>query len=39
MKEFLLKLKNKEDLSFEDSKKSFEIIMDGKASENEIYVF
>tara|TARA_B100001013_G_scaffold225183_1_gene137880 strand:+ start:106 stop:1098 length:993 start_codon:yes stop_codon:yes gene_type:complete len=39
MKEFLLKLKNKEDLSFEDSKKSFEIIMDGKASENEIYSF
>ena len=39
MKEFLTKLKKKEDLSFEDSKKSFEIIMDGKASENEIYSF
>ena len=39
MKEFLTKLKKKEDLSFEDSKKSFEIIMDGKASEDEIYSF
>ena len=39
MKEFLLKLKKKEDLSFEESKKSFEIIMDGKASEDEIYSF
>jgi len=39
MKEFLLKLKKKVDLSFEDSKKSFEIIMDGKASEDEIYSF
>ena len=39
MKEFLTKLKKKENLSFEDSKKSFEIIMDGKASEDEIYSF
>ncbi len=39
MKEFLTKLTKKEDLSFEDSKKSFEIIMDGKASEDEIYSF
>ena len=39
MQEFLTKLKKKEDLSFEDSKKSFEIIMDGKASEDEIYSF
>jgi anthranilate phosphoribosyltransferase len=39
MKEFLTKLKKKKDLSFEDSKKSFEIIMDGKASEDEIYSF
>ena len=39
MKEFLTKLKKKEDLSFEDSKKSFEIIMNGKASEDEIYSF
>ena len=39
MNEFLSKLKKKEDLSFEDSKKSFEIIMDGKASEDEIYSF
>ena len=39
MKEFLSKLKKEEDLSFEESKKSFEIIMDGKASEDEIYSF
>ena len=39
MNEFLSKLKKKEDLSFEESKKSFEIIMDGKASEDEIYSF
>jgi len=39
MKEFLTKLKKKEDLSFEDRKKSYEIIMDGKASEDEIYSF
>ena len=39
MEKFLSKLKKNEDLSFEDSKKSFEIIMDGKASEEEIYSF
>ena len=39
MNEFLLKLKNNENLSFEESKSAFEIIMEGKASENEIYDF
>ena len=37
MKEFLEKLKNKEDLSFNESKAAFEILMEGKASENEIF--
>ena len=39
MKEFLEKLKNKEDLSFNESKAAFEILMEGKASENEIFDF
>ena len=39
MKELLSKLKNKENLSYEESKSSFEIIMEGKASENEIFDF
>ena len=39
MKEFLLKLKNNKNLSFEESKSAFEIIMEGKASEDEIYDF
>ena len=39
MKIFLEKLKNKEDLSFNESKSAFEILMEGKASENEIFDF
>ena len=39
MKEFLSKLKNKQDLSFEESKMAFEILMEGKASEDEIFNF
>ena len=39
MKEFLSKLKSKQNLSFEESKAAFEIIMEGKASEDEIYSF
>ena len=39
MKEFLIKLKHKEDLSFDESKSAFQILMDGKASENEIFDF
>ena len=39
MKEFLSKLKSNENLSFEESKSAFETIMEGKASENEIFNF
>ena len=39
MKEFLSKLKNNENLSFEESKSAFEIIMEGKASEDDIFYF
>jgi len=39
MKKFLEKLKNKEDLSFDESKNAFEILMEGKASEQEIFDF
>ena len=37
MKKFLEKLKNKQDLSFNESKAAFEILMEGKASEGEIF--
>ncbi len=39
MKRFLEKLQNKENLNFEESKNAFEILMDGKASEQEIFDF
>jgi len=39
MKKFLTKLKNKENLSFEESKAAFEILMNGKASDIEIFEF
>ena len=39
MKKFLEKLKNKQDLSFDESKAAFEILMQGKASEDEIFDF
>ena len=39
MKKFLEKLKNKQDLSFNESKTAFEILMEGKASEDEIFEF
>ena len=39
MEKFLNKLKNKENLSFEESKEAFKILMDGKASDQEIYDF
>ena len=39
MKEFLSKLKNNENLSFEESKSAFETSMQGKASEDEIFNF
>tara|TARA_B110000971_G_scaffold8971_1_gene8646 strand:+ start:1250 stop:2242 length:993 start_codon:yes stop_codon:yes gene_type:complete len=39
MKKYLDKLRRKENLSFEESKASFEILMEGKASEDEIFQF
>jgi len=39
MKKFLEKLKNKQDLSFNESKTVFEILMEGKALEDEIFEF
>ena len=39
MEEILNKLKNKEDLTFEESKSAFEILMTGKANEDQIYNF
>ena len=39
MQKFLEKLKNKQDLSFNESKAAFEILMDGKATDEEIFDF
>ncbi len=39
MKNFLEKLINKKNLNFEESKEAFEILMDGKAEDQEIYDF
>ena len=39
MEKFLAKLKNKEDLSFNESKAAFELLMQGKASEDQIFDF
>jgi anthranilate phosphoribosyltransferase len=39
MKKFLEKLHNKENLNFEESKIAFEILMEGKASDQEIFDF
>jgi len=39
MKQFLDKLKKKEDLSFEESKAAFNILMNGEATETEIFDF
>ena len=39
MDQYLEKLKNKQDLSFDESKSAFEILMEGKASEEEIFDF
>ncbi|MDA9568938.1 anthranilate phosphoribosyltransferase [Candidatus Pelagibacter sp.] len=39
MKIFIDKLKNKQDLSFDESKNAFKILMDGKASDDEIFDF
>ena len=39
MKVFLEKLDKKQDLTFEESKAAFEILMNGKASDDEIFNF
>ena len=39
MIQFLDKLKKKQDLSFEESKSAFNILINGEASEDEIYDF
>ena len=39
MKAFLEKLSNKQDLTFEESKVAFEILMNGKASDDEMFGF
>ncbi len=39
MKQFLSKLENKKNLSFDESKAAFEILMEGKASDVEIFDF
>ena len=39
MKTFLEKLKNKQNLTFEESIAAFEILMDGKATDDEIFNF
>ena len=39
MKYYLKKLRNKQDLTFDESKSAFEILMTGKATEDEIYDF
>ena len=37
MDQYLKKLKNKQNLSFDESKSAFEILMTGEASEDQIY--
>jgi len=39
MEKFLEKLRNKKNLSFDESKNAFKILMEGKASDNEIFDF
>ena len=39
MKQFIEKIKNKKNLSFEESKAAFELLMEGKAEEQEIFDF
>ena len=39
MKTYIDKLRNNQDLSFDESKNAFEILMDGKASDDEIFDF
>ena len=39
MRQYIDRIKNKQDLSFEESKAAFEILMEGNANEQEIYDF
>ena len=39
MKQFIEKIKKKENLTFDESKSAFELLMDGKAEEKEIFDF
>ena len=39
MKKFIDKIRTKQDLSFEESKAAFNILMEGKASDQEIFDF
>ncbi len=39
MKHFIEKIKNKEDLSFEESKEAFKLLMEGKVNEQDIFDF
>ena len=39
MRQFINKIKNKKDLSFDESKAAFELLMEGKANEQEIFDF
>ena len=39
MKHFIEKIKNKENLSFEESKEAFNLLMEGKVNETDIFDF
>ena len=39
MRQFINKIKNKKDLSFDESKAAFELLMEGKANDQEIFDF
>ena len=39
MKQFIEKIRKKENLTFDESKSAFEILMEGKATDEEIYDF
>ena len=39
MKQYIDKIKAKQDLTFEESKAAFEILMEGKANDQEIFDF
>ena len=39
MKQFIDKIKNKRDLSFDESKAAFELLMEGRANDQEIFDF